>query len=658
MSVKLCLNGIVKNEAARIERMLKSVGPYVSSYVIVDTGSTDGTDVLIKTFFQERGIKGIIAYQPFINFSQARNAAIRAAETSRFAGEYLLLVDADMELQVINPNWTYEINGGPSYDMIQKGGDTAYGNRRLLHSKVKGRYIGSTHEYLDVVAAGLIEGAFFIDHADGSNRADKFERDIALLLKDIEKDPKNVRSWFYLANSYRDAGKYPEAIAAYRERVLLGGWDEERWNAQHSMALCMKELGKDDAFVANMVKAYNMRPTRAESLHELAAYYRGRGDNTASTLFSEAGLELPLPSDLLFVSTAPYGYGMREHFSITAWYDEKKRAKGFKVCDSLATDPKIPAHVREGARSNLWHYVTPLAGMDIGLVFHKLPTPPCDNYVPLNPSIAAVNGKLAAIVRTVNYNITEDGRYEIRNGDGSINDSNPIHTRNFYVEYDDSFVPTYTQELEPRLLPPKFNLVIGFEDMRLTHHPDDNSLHFSATCREQNEQGWCEQWTGEILPGVGNILGARRLGPRPPHVTHEKNWMPIASVVRPDTFMYRLGKVIDWEGETLQDHKTPYDVEHINGGTQVIPFGDSMYLACVHEAFYRDGKRYYVHRMVMFDGQFRVEMLGKPFVFFDKQIEFAAGMCLHNSKLLISFGVRDKEAWVASIPKDNIHRLF
>ena len=48
---KICLNMIVKNESRVIERLLRSVLPLIDTYCICDTGSTDNTVEIIKTFF-------------------------------------------------------------------------------------------------------------------------------------------------------------------------------------------------------------------------------------------------------------------------------------------------------------------------------------------------------------------------------------------------------------------------------------------------------------------------------------------------------------------------------------------------------------------------------------------------------------------------------
>ena len=47
---KLTLAMIVKNEAPNILECLESVAPYICSYVIADTGSTDNTKEIIKVW--------------------------------------------------------------------------------------------------------------------------------------------------------------------------------------------------------------------------------------------------------------------------------------------------------------------------------------------------------------------------------------------------------------------------------------------------------------------------------------------------------------------------------------------------------------------------------------------------------------------------------
>jgi len=48
---KLCLCMIIKNESKIIKKCLNSIADYLDYWIISDTGSTDGTQDIIKSFF-------------------------------------------------------------------------------------------------------------------------------------------------------------------------------------------------------------------------------------------------------------------------------------------------------------------------------------------------------------------------------------------------------------------------------------------------------------------------------------------------------------------------------------------------------------------------------------------------------------------------------
>jgi glycosyltransferase involved in cell wall biosynthesis len=194
----LCLNMIVKNEMANLERCLGAVAEHIACWVIGDTGSSDGTQDFIRAFFAARGLPGELHSFPFVNFEQARNEARNRAYASPMVYDYLLLTDADMELVVEDPEFRTRL-GAPCYDLLQRSG-VSYWNARIVHRNADARYHGVTHEYLSVPGGGRqLHGVWYKDHATGANRVAKFERDIRLLLGGLEQEPKNDRYWFYLA---------------------------------------------------------------------------------------------------------------------------------------------------------------------------------------------------------------------------------------------------------------------------------------------------------------------------------------------------------------------------------------------------------------------------------------------------------------------------
>src|SRR5262245_1412383 len=91
----ICLNMIVKNEARTIERCLASVRAFIDAWVIVDTGSTDGTPDAVRQALAD--LPGALFERQWRDFGSNRSEAI---ELARGRADYLLVVDADEVLTV------------------------------------------------------------------------------------------------------------------------------------------------------------------------------------------------------------------------------------------------------------------------------------------------------------------------------------------------------------------------------------------------------------------------------------------------------------------------------------------------------------------------------------------------------------------------------
>jgi hypothetical protein len=253
----------------------------------------------------------------------------------------------------------------------------------------------------------------------------------------------------------------------------------------------------------------------------------------------------------------------------------------------------------------------------------------------------------------VNYKITPEGRYDIDGKGSDITADNPIRTRNFLAKLDKEL----NVKEETEIVPPenvKWGLVRGWEDMRLFHQ--NHVPHVSATVREANEYGLCQQWMGR-LQSDGEVIRVEDAMAMPGFQQYEKNWMPVINGhVR---FIYQLGKVVT-PGGNMGTRECPVNPEHIRGSSQAIPFR-SGYLAIVHEAIHNpQGQRVYFHRFAFFDYELNVKTVSKPFVFHEKQIEFCAGLTRDaDGSFLISYGVKDEAAWIAKVdPKDVAEFLF
>lgn len=303
----LCLVMMVKNEAAVIARALRSVRPVIDAYSICDTGSTDGTQAIIRD--ELRGIPGKVHDCEWVNFGHNRTEAIRLAAGK---ADYLLVMDADMEA-------VYETDFRPQlkrdYYEIRYTGPMDYCQPMLVRSGPDWQYLGVTHEYLN---CDITDSWAFLDslklahHEDGGNRAEKFTRDVRLLEDDLKENPDSARSWFYLGQSYRDLNRYEEALGAYEKRAAhTEGWEEERWYASYQVALMKQLLGHpDEEIQAAYQLAINGRPHRLEPLCALVNYLVQSGRYLRGyqlSSFAIQGLNYP-DRDKLFIERWVYTY--------------------------------------------------------------------------------------------------------------------------------------------------------------------------------------------------------------------------------------------------------------------------------------------------------------------------------------------------------------
>ena len=119
-----------------------------------------------------------------------------------------------------------------------------------------------------------------------------------------------------------------EAAQTYAKRAEMGGWDEEAWYARLQRSRCLLELGDEGGFLREALAAFNQRPQRAEPLYDLARFYRERGMNDASVLFSEAGLAQAAKEDILFLRGFCLHGGIAGRILGRSELRPRRRAKG------------------------------------------------------------------------------------------------------------------------------------------------------------------------------------------------------------------------------------------------------------------------------------------------------------------------------------------
>jgi hypothetical protein len=342
MQTKICLNMIVKNETPVLERLFNSVKDIIDYYVIVDTGSTDGTPEFIRQWMETHSIAGEVYCHDWVNFSVNRNQALQYAYQCQHA-DWLLIIDADEEIICTDKNFYKNLTKGTSYYLEKTWGELKLHNLSLIDiSQTTWQWQGVVHEYLECVAyptplQTLANPRIFAHVSEGArsqtlNPVQKFLDDALLLENALAKNPTDPRNRFYLAQSYRDAGQLELAYQQYFLRAAMSdGWIEETFFAQYQVGVLAILLNKPHSMILEaLLKAYEIRPTRAESLHELARYCRNKNLLAQAYIFAKIGTQIAYPAAALFVKAEIYQWQLWDELAVAAYwlgkYQESKQA--------------------------------------------------------------------------------------------------------------------------------------------------------------------------------------------------------------------------------------------------------------------------------------------------------------------------------------------
>jgi len=338
----ICLSMIVRNEAAVIRRCLASVLPIIDYWVIVDTGSTDGTQDIVRDCLNN--VPGELIERPWVDFGHNRTEALGYA---RGHGTYVLVIDADEVLEVLDGFSKSDLNADACLVDVHYG-SKAYVRKQLLRNKLPWRYIGVLHEYAfceeaksEEFAAGLRTRVYH----EGARARDPltYRRDAILLETALLKEPQNARYVFYLAQSYRDADDLELAVRNYKRRVEMGGWTEEVWFSLYQIASLHERMGYPwGAVMEDYLAAFQFGPERAEPLYRIGMRYQRSGDFHLARLFFSRATNLQCPArDRLFVEKDVYDYLLALEYA-AACSGSGEHEQAITTCNSLLGSGVLP----------------------------------------------------------------------------------------------------------------------------------------------------------------------------------------------------------------------------------------------------------------------------------------------------------------------------
>lgn len=340
---------IVKNEKDNIEACLESVKDHINYWVICDTGSTDGTQALIKKVMAKYKIPGKLYQRPWVDFAANRSESLALA---RSRGDYTLVIDADDRLDVNNNAHVFKDLKYDQYHMKIIHGELSYHRVQLFRNEHEWKYKGVLHEFLDgpkdvlqPITTNLIIRASASQARGGYAGPKKYLGDALILEKallDEEEPSMRSRYYFYLAQSYRDAGEHKKAMEAYATRATMGGWEEEVYYCKYMHGRLKINLQySDDDILCSLLAAWEYRPSRIDALYDAVMFLSAKGRLALAYALAGVGVRTAVTTDILFVRTDIQQWRMLDEYAILS-YKTGNPAEAVRAATALVNGPAFP----------------------------------------------------------------------------------------------------------------------------------------------------------------------------------------------------------------------------------------------------------------------------------------------------------------------------
>lgn len=360
-SIGLCM--IAKNEAHVIRRSLDSVRGLVDYVLVEDTGSTDGTQQVVRDWLAENGIDGAVVETPWRDFAWNRTQALAHLRAIQHI-DYAFILDADDVVQLPQDFDAQAFKTGLTadvYDVSIRQGQYRFPRPHLCRNAKAFGYRAVLHEYLDIPeesvgreqAPGIVIDV--LNQGARSQNPRKYLDDAAVLESalEAEQDPHlRMRYTFYLAQSYRDAGEPQKALTHYLARASIGGWPEEAYVAWYCAAKLREQLNQTFEVVERAyLDAISACPTRAEAYHGLSRHYRLHKRFADGLAIAQAGLA-KAKQGRLFVEQWIGDYGLLDEGAVNAFWCEDY-SECAALCARILEQPNLPERLAARVRRNL-----------------------------------------------------------------------------------------------------------------------------------------------------------------------------------------------------------------------------------------------------------------------------------------------------------------
>jgi len=284
--MRISANIICKNEAENIIKCINSVINYCYEVIVIDTGSTDGTWELLKEYERENEKLRLYKKAWNDNFADMRNYALELS-----TGDYILVVDADMELM------NFEFSEGADYyicnvQIYNDNTDNLYNLPITLFFKNNGvRFYGARHATIerDILKSGgtVATSKIRFSHPSISKEEmeSKMKHNLDVHLKQLEEEKDNDNVYYHLCRTYYYLKDYDNAIKYGIETINRPLNKDAKASAAILIYMSFLRYGIYEPHYLTL--SMNLIPKQIFSRILLLDYIKDKDNNLANDLYEE-----------------------------------------------------------------------------------------------------------------------------------------------------------------------------------------------------------------------------------------------------------------------------------------------------------------------------------------------------------------------------------
>jgi predicted O-methyltransferase YrrM len=315
----ICYTMIIKNGGPLLAQVLTENLSIIDRWCILDTGSTDGTQDVIRSILKNK--KGKLYEEPFVNFKLSRNKCLElAGRTCKFT----LMLDDTYSMRNDIRTFLNEVRGdqySDSFSLMIQSNDTEYYSNRIVKTATCLRYIHTIHEVIpsenNINVVVPYDQAYIYDHRaeymeNRTNNRKQF--DLELLFKELEEDPNDPRALYYIAQTYGCIGDEVSKAKYFELRINhhVEGYVQEKIDACFELARCYnfkvncetKELITPGSEISESqwkrceelyLQAYNLDKKRPDSIYFIGIHYYLEKNYELAYKYFKMGFEVGYP---------------------------------------------------------------------------------------------------------------------------------------------------------------------------------------------------------------------------------------------------------------------------------------------------------------------------------------------------------------------------